>query len=129
MTVVETGEFTVEAGKLAEFARAVGAEAGGAAAPTFGMVVSAPLVERLLARVAGLDRTRALHGEQGFEYFDAIVPGMVLRSEARVVSDGPVAGRRGGTMRRIEIGIEHLDAATGHLVLRESMVVIEVGAP
>lgn len=121
--------FTVDPARMAAFAEALGGEAGAVAPPTFGMLVSAPLVEEVLARLPALDRARALHGEQSFDYLAPIRPGMRLRSTARVVADERRLMRRGGSLRRIEIAIAHDDAETGAPLVRETMVVIETEAP
>jgi acyl dehydratase len=121
--------FTVDYAQLAAFAKALGAEASAVAPPTFGMLVSAQLVEEVLASLPALDRARALHGEQSFDYLAPIRPGMRLRSTARVVADERRPMRRGGNLRRIEIAIAHDDAETGMSLVRETMVVIETDAP
>lgn len=121
--------FTVERAGMDAFAEALGAAPGTVAHPTFGMVVSAELVEEALSSIPALDRGRALHGEQRFDYLAPIRPGMRLRSAARIVADESKPMRRGGSLRRIEIAIDHTDADTGAPVLRETMVVIETEAP
>jgi hypothetical protein len=117
--------FDVDRERVVAFAGALGGEAGAVAPPTFCMLVSAPLVEEVLATLPTLDRARALHGEQRFDYLAPIRPGMRLRSAARVVADEHKPTRRGGTLRRIEIAIDHDDAVTGAPLVRETMVVIE----
>jgi hypothetical protein len=121
--------FTVDHTRIDAFARALGGEASTVAPPTFGMLVSAPLVEEVLATLPALDRARALHGEQSFDYLAPIRPGMRLSSTARVVADERRPMRRGGSLRRIEIAIEHVDADSGAPLVRETMVVIETEAP
>jgi acyl dehydratase len=121
--------FTVEHAQVAAFAQALGGTASAVAPPTFGMLVSAQLVEEVLASLPTLDRARALHGEQSFDYLAPIRPGMRLRSTARVVADERKPTRRGGSLRRIEIAIDHEDAETGIPLVRETMVVIETEAP
>jgi hypothetical protein len=121
--------FTVDPARMSAFAEALGGEAVAVAPPTFGMLVSAPLVEEVLASLPSLDRTRALHGEQRFDYLAPIRPGMRLSSTARVVADERRPMRRGGSLRRIEIAIAHHDAESGAPLVRETMVVIETEAP
>jgi acyl dehydratase len=121
--------FIVDHAQVAAFAEALGVEASAVAPPTFGMLVSAQLVEEVLASLPALDRARALHGEQSFDYLAPIRPGMRLRSTARVVADERRPTRRGGSLRRIEIAIGHDDAESGTPLVRETMVVIETEAP
>lgn len=121
--------FKVDQGRMGAFATALGGDAGAVAPPTFCMLVSAPLVQHLLATLPAFDRARALHGEQRFDYLDPIRPGMRLRSTARVVSDDRRPTRRGGSLRRIEIAIDHDDADTGIPLVRETMIVIETETP
>lgn len=120
--------FTVDHAQLAAFAKALGGKASAVAPPTFGMLVSAQLVEEVLGSLPALDRARALHGEQSFDYLAPIRPGMRLRSSARVVADERKPTRRGGNLRRIEIAIDHDDAETGMPLVRETMIVIETEA-
>ena len=121
-------QFRVDAGKIAEFARAVGNANREIAPPTFMVVASADLVERLVGEVFGLDRKQAVHGEQSYEYFAPIRAGMDLIGRAELVSDVMKPGRTGGQMRVITVCVTYTDAATGDLLLRETMVVIEKGA-
>lgn len=129
--VLDEWDFTVEAGKVREFGRAVKdvhADASPIAAPTFPMVISAAFVERLVTNILRVDRSRTVHGEQRYDYFAPIVAGDVLHCVARLAGDEVKAGRRGGTMRFITTEVEMTSAATGKLVCRETMVSIEKGA-
>jgi hypothetical protein len=126
--VLASWTFTVEAGKVREFARAVmdvHAETSDIAPPTFPIIASADFVERLVTEILKLDRTRTVHGEQGFEYFRPVVAGDVLRCTARLESDVTKTGSRGGRMRILTVVIDHADGATGDLVCRETMTSIE----
>lgn len=127
-TVAVTGVFAVEAGRIADFARAVGATSHADAPPTFGVAISVELLDRLLDRLPWIDRTRLLHGEQQFSYLAPIRPGMRLRSTARLLSVERRSGRRGGAMRRIVIGVEHVEEVSGRPVLQETMVLIQTEA-
>jgi N-terminal half of MaoC dehydratase len=121
-------EFTVEAGKVREFARAVQDTHWldtSFAPPTFPMVISAAFVERLVTEILDVDRARTVHGEQRYEYFEPIRTGDVLRCVARLVGDETKAGKRGGTMRIITTEVELTSAKSGKLICRETMASIE----
>lgn len=120
--------YAVEAGKIAEFARAVGAPVSDAAPPTFTMAAGAEAVERLVTETLPMDRKCALHGEQSYEYLGPIRAGMTLRCQADLVSDLVKPGRSGGEMRVITVRITYADAATGVDLVRETMTIIEKGA-
>ena len=122
--ILESWTYRVEAGKIAEFSRAVGLEPSSVAPPSFTMAAGADGIERLLARLA-LDKRNAVHGEQSFEPLAPIVAGMLLRAEGRVVSDVVKEGRRGGRMRVVVIETLWHDAEADRLVLIERMTVIE----
>ncbi|GAB5468081.1 MAG: hypothetical protein Kilf2KO_11110 [Rhodospirillales bacterium] len=128
--VIREWTFQVEAGKIAEFAKAVGAAPADPtiAPPTFTMVAAADLIEALVVDILKLDRSRTLHGEQGYEYLAPIRAGMTLACQARILSDGVKTGRRGGEMRLVTVGIDYRDGASGQLLLRETMTTIEKGA-
>lgn len=129
--ILEEWDFVVEAGKIREFARAVKdfrSETADIAPPTFPVVASADFVEGLVTSLLGLDRLRTVHGEQDYEYFEPMRSGDQLRCRARMVSDETKTGRRGGSMRMIKIEIEFMSAATGRLVCRETMTMIEKAA-
>lgn len=119
--------FRVEAGKIAEFARAVRAEPSDIAPPTFTVVAAADLVERLVLDVLRLDRARTVHGEQAYEYFAPVRAGMTLNARAELVSDVTKTGRTGGQMRVVTVAVSYTDAATGAPVLRETLTTIEKG--
>ena len=95
------------------------------APPTFPVVASAAFVERLVTTLLGLDRSRTVHGEQQYEYFEPIVAGDTLHCRARKISDETKTGKRGGAMRMVTTEVEFVSAATGKLVCRETMLSIE----
>ena len=128
MTMLAEWTYSVEAGKIAEFARAVGASVLDRVPPTFAMAVGAEAVERLLTSILPLDRKRAVHGEQAFDYHAPIRAGMTLRCRADLVSDVVKPVRAGGEMRVVTVGITHRDAASGAVVLGETMTIIEKAA-
>lgn len=130
--LLEEWEFVVEAGKVREFARAVKDihfRDTDLAPPTFPVVASADFVERLVTDVMGLDRSRTVHGEQAYEFFEPMKAGDRLRCRARLVSDEVKAGRRGGPMRVITTSVEHVSTATEKLICRETMTTIEMARP
>jgi len=127
MSVLAEWTFDVEAGKVAEFARAVGAPVSDAAAPTFTMVAGADMVERLVSETLKLDRARTVHGEQGYEYLSPIRAGMTLRCRAMLVSDVMKPGKA-GPMRVVTVVVVYADATTGADLVRETMTTIEKAA-
>ncbi|RFC69425.1 MULTISPECIES: FAS1-like dehydratase domain-containing protein [Mesorhizobium] len=129
--ILDEWQFTVEAGKVREFARAVMQPdwaTAEVAPPTFPMVASAGFVERLVTSILALDRSRTVHGEQAFAYARPIHAGDHLRCRARLVSDEHKQGRRGGTMRVVVTEIEYTDRDNGDPVCRETMTSIEKAA-
>ena len=130
--ILGTWEYLVEAGKLREFARAVGdtswRDGSPTAPPTFTVVCSADFIEKLVTEILPVDRSRTVHGSQSYEYLAPIRAGDRLRGEARLLSDELKTGRRGGAMRVIRIGIEYRNTDTGEPVCREVMTSIETEA-
>jgi hypothetical protein len=120
-------EFPVEWSKVREFARAVHDDHvdSDLAPPTFPISLSAEFVERLIVEELKLDRRRALHGEQEYEYLRPLRVGDRLVGCARIAEDGFKEGRRGGRMRVIVCETEMREAATGEVVARERSTVIE----
>jgi hypothetical protein len=122
-------EFTVEPGKLREFARAVHDDhLDESAPPTFPVYVTAAYVERLVMEILKLDRRRTVHGEQEYEYLRPVRAGDRLRCRACVTEDYVKEGKRGGRMRFVVCEIEMRDATTGDLVVRERATAIETAA-
>jgi hypothetical protein len=91
------------------------------------VVASSEFVERLVTSLLGLDRSRTVHGEQQYEYFEPIVAGDRLHCTARTVADEIKTGKRGGAMRMVTTEVEFVSASTGRLVCRETMLSIEKG--
>ncbi|MEQ8651577.1 MAG: MaoC family dehydratase N-terminal domain-containing protein [Kiloniellales bacterium] len=125
--IIGEWRFRVEAGKIAEFARALGADLKDPtiAPPTFTVVAAADFVERLVTDILKVDRKRTLHGEQSYEYIAPIRAGMTLACKARILSDQMKSGRQGGRMRVVTVAIDYSDAASGAVLLRETMTTIE----
>ncbi len=124
-------DYQVEAGKVAEFGRAVHDIHAGKtkiAPPTFPVVASAEFVERLVTEILGLDRTRTVHGEQEYEYFEPIRVGDKLHCTARLTGDETKTGKRGGRMRIVTTEIEYVSAQTGTLICRDVTRSIETAA-
>ena len=129
--IIEEWDFTVEPGKVREFARAVHdvhSQDSDIAPPTFPVVASAAFVERLVTGILALDRARTVHGEQRYDYFMPVRSGDRLRCTARLVGDDVKTGRRGGLMRIITTEVEYRSIATSGLVCRETMTSIEKAA-
>ena len=127
MSVLAEWMFQVEAGKVAEFARAVGAPVSDIAPPTFTMVAGAGWVEQLVDKTLKLDRARTVHGEQAYDYLSPVRAGMTLRCRATLVSDVMKPGRA-GPMRVVTVAVLYADAATGADLVRETMTVLEKAA-
>lgn len=113
-TEVESGnenpalEWSVERGKIWEFARAVLNESpehskpDAIAPPTFPQTLAFWRARQARPRGGGgevRDMRRVLHGEQEFEYIRPLRAGDVLTATSRVVDEYEKEGRRGGTMR------------------------------
>jgi hypothetical protein len=123
-------EFTVEWGKVREFARAVHDDHANdpelQPTPTFPVYVTADFVERLIIEELKLDRRRVVHGEQEYEYFRPLKVGDRLSCQARVVEEYTKEGQRGGRMRFIICETEMRDTVSNELVLRERSTAIEI---
>lgn len=126
--ILEEWEFTVEAGKMREFARAVHDpfwNGSDIAPPTFPVVASADFVERLVTSILDLDRSRTVHGEHEYIYARPIRSGDRLKCRARLTGDETKAGRRGGVLRIVTTEVEFTCADTGEPVCREIMKSVE----
>ncbi len=126
--ILEEWDFTVEAGKVREFALAIHDphwKEGNFAPPTFPVVASACFVERLVTSILDLDRSRTVHGEHQYSYSRPIRVGDRLKCRARLVADETKTGRRGGTMRIVTTEVEFRCADTGVSVCRETMKSVE----
>lgn len=121
-------ELPVEAGHVARFAAAVGAEndplfsdpqaasemgfPGPVAPPTFGVtqIFQVPREERESKLGAALDYGRVLHGEQEFLIERLPLVGETLKGRMRISKDVEKEGKRGGTMRFVTYETRFTDA-------------------
>jgi acyl dehydratase len=131
----------VERGKIHEFANAIlddhphyhDAEAAAAAGlpgvvapPTF-VTASALFADPDVAmppELAALDMRYALHGGQEFTFERPLVAGDVLRAEAGEVKTYEKQGKRGGTMKFVEVETVYRDAH-GEVVVRARSTAIQ----
>jgi acyl dehydratase len=119
-TVVDEFSFAVEAGKVREFARAIGA-AGESVPLTFSVVAGHYRDARAAVEKLGLDIRRVVVGEVEWEYARPLVVGDVLHGR-RVVAG--VRESKGMTFVTLET--EFRDGA-GDAALRQREVLIETG--
>lgn len=140
-TVVDEITFTVERGKVAEFARATytqdpvhtdknaAAEAGFAYEPATGTHVAVAGHHRdqraIVARL-GLELSRIVVGSVKWEYERALLVGDLLTGIRTVVGDETKEGKRGGSMRVITLETEFQDE-NGIPVSRQQETLIERG--
>jgi len=133
----------VEAGKVSEFARAIGDDAGCSQYPAAdsGEPALAPLtftrtayfpryrpsgVDAIRPFALGFQREHRVHGEQEYEFKRPVRVGDVLCGEATLTDIYQREGERGGTMTFAEFEIEYRDA-DDEPVLTERQTIIETG--
>ena len=138
-----TFDLPVEAGKVKEFAIAVGDNnpiyfdsdaarelgiPGCVAPPTFTVtqIWQVPREEREQRLGADLDYGRVLHGEQEFAYRRLPFAGEILKGKMRISKDFTKEGRRGGSMRFVTYESVFTDAE-GEEVLTAYYTLIETG--
>lgn len=123
----------IEEGKVAEFARAVRAEApehrgdAGCITPTF-LTVGGNVWEDEESKSAvshGLDRTRTLHAEEEYVFHGPLPRvGDVLWATPRIVDRHQKQGRRGGSLDFVTRAVEFRDEA-GRLVAEQRSVAVQ----
>jgi acyl dehydratase len=143
---VTVEDFEIEAGKVEEFARAIGddnpAHGDEAAANTQGFEeIPAPLtfirtayfpryrpddIEEIRPFDLGFHPEYSVHGEQEYEFERPLYVGDVLTGEVELTNVYQREGSRGGTMTFAEYRFEYRDE-DGNLVLTERQTVIETG--
>jgi acyl dehydratase len=141
-TVIDRVSFPVEEGKIRELAMAIGDEnpvyrkreaalAAGhpaiPAPPTFVVVAGHWRDQSAMVATLGLDITRVVVGETGWEYRRPIYAGDQLTAERVVESVTERPGRRGGTMTLITIVAEFRNQ-DGEVTVCQRDTVIETGA-
>jgi len=106
--------FEIEPERVADFARAIGADPAAGVPPTFAAVYSLGVTAPQLFgdSDAAIDFAKLLHAEQEFEWARHPQPGETLSSQGRIASD---VSRRG--MRFVSFETE-TKAATGEDVCR-----------
>lgn len=116
--VLDEVAFTVEAGKIREFARATHAEdpvhtdPGAASRAGFDspLATATHVVacghhrdQNAFVAALGMEITRIVVGSVNWEYYRPLIAGDHLTGTRRVLSDATKQGRRGGTMRLVEL--------------------------
>jgi hypothetical protein len=125
-------DMQIEAGKLVEFARAVHAPIADAdnpdvpMTPTFLSTAShfwEPTDAETISAL-GFDRTRVLHGQESFTFFEPFSIGDTLRVATRLGDRYERTGRRGGRMRFATI-IRSFHDLNGRIVAEQTTTLIE----
>jgi hypothetical protein len=113
--------FQIEADRVAEFARAIGADPAAGVPPTFAAVYSLGVTAPQLFgdTVAAVDFARLLHAEQEFTWARHPRIGETVTSQARVASD---VSRRG--MRFLSFETDTKDEAGGPMCRSKTLFVI-----
>lgn len=140
-TVVDEVFFDVERGKIAEFARASGARdpvhtdrreaqrrglADVAATATHVVVAGHHRSQAAMLDTLGLELSRVVVGNTGWEYVRPVVAGDSLSGRRTVVGDETRTSRSGGTLRIITLSTDYRDG-DGKVVVRQRETIIERG--
>lgn len=140
--IVDEVAFTVEHGKIREFARAtftedpVHTDAQAAAAAGFDDVLATPTHvvvaghqrdQRAVLTQLGLRLERVVVGSVTWQYSRPLRAGDSLHGSRRVVADEQREGKRGGSMRMITLETEFVDSE-GSPAVRQKEVLIERGS-
>lgn len=140
--VIDTVEFTVESGKVREFARATFTEspvhtdltaardagyAGIPATATHSVVSGHYRDQRAFVDALGLTLERVVVGSVDWIYDRPLLVGDSLVGTRRVVDDMVKEGKRGGSMRVVTLETQFVDES-GATVLRQREQIIERGA-
>jgi acyl dehydratase len=142
--VLQRVAFPIEAGKVREFARAIGdaspvrhdveaARSMGFAAvpapPTFTTAIFHYLDTDYahLSKLLGLDLSRLVHGEQAWTLRRPLLVGEVLDAVTTLDSVAARPARSGGVMRRVVVSTAYRDAA-GEVTVTEAMTMVELPA-
>ncbi|MTD12468.1 acyl dehydratase [Nakamurella sp. YIM 132087] len=139
---IDRVEFEVERGKIGEFVRATAVQdpihRDSAAARSAGLAdIAATATHVVVAghhrdqlafvRALGLDLPRVVVGAVRWDYERPLVAGDSLRGMRHVVADERRATRTGGSLRRITLRTDYLDAADTRVV-RVTETIIERSA-
>lgn len=121
--VVSPVRLPVEEGKIAEFARAVYADAG-EVPPTFTACAAhwSGGDASELPRMLGLDLARVLHGEQRYCFHRPVRPGAVLYGTRAVLAATAEHTRRGDLLTLVTVGTTFADV-DGPVVSEETVIV------
>ena len=113
--------FEIDPGRVAEFARAIGADPAEGVPPTFAAVYSLGVTAPQLFgdEEAAIDFAKLLHAEQEFEWRRHPEPGETVSSQGRVTSD---ISRRG--MRLVSFETETRDARGNEICTSRALFVI-----
>ncbi|WP_175475422.1 MaoC family dehydratase N-terminal domain-containing protein [Arthrobacter sp. UCD-GKA] len=140
-TIVDEITFTVERGKVAEFARATytqdpvhtdqnaAAEAGFASEPATGthvVVAGHHRDQRAVVAHLGLELSRIVVGSVKWEYERPLLVGDNLTGIRIIIGDETKEGKRGGSMRVITLETKFRDK-NGLMVSRQQETLIERG--
>lgn len=140
--VIDTVEFTVESGKVREFARATFTESpvhtdltaardagytGIPATATHSVVSGHYRDQRAFVDALGLALERVVVGSVDWIYDRPLLVGDSLVGTRRVVEDMVKEGKRGGSMRVVTLETQFVDES-GTTVLRQREQIIERGA-
>ena len=114
-------QFEIEPGRVADFARAIGADPAEGVPPTFAAVYSLGVTAPQLFtdEDAAVNFARLLHAEQSFEFARHPRVGETVTSRGRVASD---TERRG--MRFIRFESETSDSSGAHVCTSSALFVI-----
>lgn len=114
-------QIEIDAGRAADFARAIGADPTDGVPPTFAAVYSlgATAPQLFADEEAAVDFARLLHAEQEFEWTRTPRPGETVTSVGRIASD---VSRRG--MRFVSFETETTDAQHAPVCRSRTLFVI-----